>query len=210
VTTARSTYSARAGVGRERGRGVAAHPLRAVRAWGLLLFAAAALSACTPRYRVTEAVDRFAGTRRVEMRGNDLSSTRAEEDWMALDLQALCAGDSARYTFRVDYRALAEPLEIRTGESLLLLVDGARVALARTDRAPRWTQGARRTETALYAAPADVVRAVRDASDVRVRVLGRRYYADRAFSEENRRRIRRVAGACVQGGTASDTADARP
>lgn len=157
----------------------------------LLVLAVAALCACAPRYGVTTARDPFAGTVTRRMHGNMLSSTRSERDWMALDAEAVAGRDSTRWWLVVDYRAADELLDIRPGASLLLLVDGQRVALSGAGSARARGEGAfGLRESARFAAPASLMEAVARAKDVRVRVIGRSYYAERAFGPANLARFR--------------------
>lgn len=157
----------------------------------LVLAVAALLCACAPRYGVTTARDPFAGTVTRRMHGNMLSSTRSERDWMALDAEAVRGRDSTAWSLLVDYRAVDELLEIRPGPSLLLLVDGERIDLAGGGSARERGDGAwGLRERARYPAPGALMERIARAKDVRVRVLGRTYYAERAFGPRNLARFR--------------------
>lgn len=145
-----------------------------------------------PGYSLQHQRDDFARTETWRMQGNALSVPPGADDWVALDAEAVRPrGDSVSYAFIVDYRSGDEPLGLRRGESLIVLADTARftfsTAGARLDedvRGPR--------ETARYPVPADAMRRIATAGQIRVRVVGRRYYVDRVVTNRGLWRFRRL------------------
>jgi hypothetical protein len=166
-----------------------------------LLAALLLLAACAPRYHVVERTDPFERLTVRRMRGDVLGGPGAGTDWVALNAEETrAAGDTARYALVVDYRTQGDWLEIRPGESLVLLVDGDRVGLSGPGSTRARTQGAAaRREVARYPAGAALVRRIAAARDVRVRLVGRRYHVDRAFTPRNLARFRRFVGAPTDG-----------
>jgi hypothetical protein len=158
----------------------------------LALAALALLAACIPpRYQVATVRDDFAGTEVRRMEANLLDAPSGGRDWVALNAEVARDGrDSTRYALVVEYRADDDWLGIRPGESLLLLVDSQRVALASAGLAARERQAVGVREMARYPVPGDLLQRIAGAKEVRVRVLGRRYYLDRAFGPANFRRLR--------------------
>jgi hypothetical protein len=162
----------------------------------LPLAAALLLAGCAPRYHVSRAADPFAGVTTRRMHGNVLGGGDAGGDWVALNVEETRpAADTPRYALLVDYRTRGEWLQVRPGESLLLLVDGERVALtgAGSARARKETRAAR-MEAARYPASAALVTRMARAQEVRVRLVGRRYHVDRTLTRANRARIARFLG----------------
>ncbi len=97
---------------------------------GLIWVVILLLCACVPRYRVSTLQDEFAGTHLRHMRGNVLVAPGGAREWIALDAEARKAvGDSVRYSLIVDYRDTGDWLRIGPGETLILLVEGERLAL---------------------------------------------------------------------------------
>jgi len=145
-----------------------------------------------PGYALQHQRDDFGRTETWRMRGNALSVPPGADDWVALDAEAVRPrGDTVRYAFVVDYRSGDEPLGLRRGESLIVLADTARftfsTAGARLDedvRGPR--------ETARYPVPGDAMRRIATAGQIRVRVVGRRYYVDRVVTNRGLWRFRRL------------------
>jgi hypothetical protein len=159
------------------------------------------LAACAPRYGVVQRADPFERVTVRRMRGDLLGGPGAGADWVALNAEETRpAGDTARYALVVDYRTQGEWLEIRPGESLLLLVDGDRVALSGPGSTRARSEGAAaRREVARYPASGELMRRIAAARDVRVRLVGRRYHVDRAFTRTNVARFRGFLGAPVDG-----------
>ncbi|HEX8360813.1 MAG TPA: hypothetical protein VF613_11915 [Longimicrobium sp.] len=125
------------------------------------------------------------------MTNNVLEARAGANDWVALNALLVGDRDTAGYRLEVDVRSTGEPLRIRaSGESLILILDSAQVALRAdpgTFRQTRSWTGVR--ENAVYTAPSGLLRKIAGARHVRVRVLGRKYYLERTMSAANIRRF---------------------
>jgi len=163
--------------------------IRAVAAAALALgMAGCLLPAPSLRHRG----DDFTRTESWRMRGNALSQPAGARDWVALDAEVVRPrGAPPRYLLVVDYRAGHDPLEIRRGESLIVLADSARFVLATTRvetsggvRGPR--------EVARYPVERDAMRRIATAGRIRVRVIGREWYVDRTVTNRGLWRFRRL------------------
>lgn len=149
------------------------------------------LTGCVPRYRVTTERDDFAQRTVTRMEDNLLHAPGGGRDWVALNAeQVQSAGDSARYVLALEYRSTDGWLRIRPGASLLLLADSQRITLTGArSRRTRGPFGAH--EEVRYPTTRALLERLAAAREVRVRVLGSRYYVDRSFSEANFKRLRR-------------------
>lgn len=175
--------------------------------WGGFLLAIAALAGCVPRYRVHHTEDAFFQTAVRRMSDNVLGEgvglDRVELNAVAMRKQ----GDSIRYDLVVEFHTTGDLLRIGPGESLILLVDSARSALARRgatrlpERGP-WSRG----EAATFPIDAQLLRSLGCARQVRVRVLGYRYYVDRDLTPSNLRRFRAFLGESPGADVATDSA----
>ncbi|HET7464839.1 MAG TPA: hypothetical protein VFJ82_26585 [Longimicrobium sp.] len=162
---------------------------------GPLLAAAAAIAAAgcaVPTYTLQHQRDDFARTETWRMKGNALSVPAGAQDWVALDAEAVRPrGDSVRYAFVVEYRAGDEPLGLRRGESLVVLADSARFAFT-TPRVETNDDLLGPREVARYPVPADAMRRIALAGNIRVRVIGREYFVDRSVTNRGLWRFRRL------------------
>jgi hypothetical protein len=151
------------------------------------------LSACTPRYHVAHLRDDFEQTETRRSHGNVLVGEGTGHDWLALDAESLRMGnDTAQYALVADYRTNGPPLRIPNGETLVLLVDGQRVALrGRGSSGHRARSGLRGDrEQARYPVSRAFLERIAAAREVRVRLTGQRYYVERSFSPANLRHFR--------------------
>jgi hypothetical protein len=154
------------------------------------------LAACAPRYGVSVFSDPFERTAVRRMHGNVLGGAPAGGDWVALDAEEMrVPADTPRYDLRVDYRTQGEWLDVRPGESLVVLIDGDPVRLAgEGSQRSRAESRVGRREVARYAVSAALLRRIAGARDVRVRLIGRRYHVDRVLTRANLSRLRRFLG----------------
>lgn len=159
-----------------------------------LLSAALVLcTGCVSRFRVVGSEDPFFQTSARRMVGNALEPGLGG-DWVTLDAEARrSGGDSVRYTIVLGVRSTDEFLGVSSGESLILLIDSARIALSSPTLGTRRRRVWGTWEESRYPVPITVIRRIGDAHEVRARVVGRRGYIDRVWSAENIHRFRDFA-----------------
>lgn len=148
------------------------------------------------RTHVRHRADDFGRTETWLIDGNALSAPTGAQDWAALDVEAVRPrGDSIRYNFVVDYRAGSQPLRLRRGESLIVLADTARYVFS-TPRVQSRRTGFRGTrETARYPVSREAMRRIATAGQIRVRMVGQRWYVDRTVTNRGLWRFRRLMDA---------------
>jgi hypothetical protein len=144
---------------------------------------------------------------------NRLSGRKMENNFLARDegfmgvgrlaLNALVSDDGTAL-LQVDYISKGW-MFIRSGESLVLLLDGDRVGVAGPGSiASRHViSGSAVTETANYPVSMDLLRRIAAARQVRVRVVGSERTMDLHFSRENKARFEAFVGQAI---TSSDPA----
>jgi hypothetical protein len=160
--------------------------------------AGAALLLCSggcafARTHVRHRADEFAQTETWLIDGNALSAPPGAQDWAALDVEAVRPrGDTIRYTFVVDYRAGSQPLRLRRGESLIVLADTSRYVFstAQVHSQGNGLRGSR--ETARYPVSREAMRRIATAGQIRVRMVGQRWYVDRTVTNRGLWRFRRL------------------
>lgn len=148
------------------------------------------LTGCVPRYRVLTEHDDFAQRTVTRMEDNVLQTPGGGRDWVALNAeQVQTVGDSVRYVLALEYRSTDGWLRIRPGASLLVLADSQRVTLTGPrSRRTRGPFGAH--EEVRYPTTRALLEQIAASKEVRVRVLGSRYYVDRSFGDANFQRLR--------------------
>lgn len=160
--------------------------------WLSALVVLIGLGGCVPRYGIVQREDPFFETYSRRMRGNGLAAVGSGRDWVALGAEEVRTGrDSTLYHLVLDVRSPDRALRVRTGESLILLVDSVRTALTPAGATEQDESVWGERETVRYPVQLDLLRKIAAARQVRVRVVGRRYYLDREMTPANLRRFRR-------------------
>lgn len=156
--------------------------------------AVCALSAgCLPRYRVTTTGDDFAGVTVHRMRGNVLDDPGRGGEWIELNAEvSRRRGSDPELRLLLHYRDAERWLWIPYGESLQILADEELITLSGTGslRSRRTAVLGGVEELAAYPVSSEQLRRVARAGTVRVRVLGRREFVERRFSEAGLLRLR--------------------
>ncbi|MET0398236.1 MAG: hypothetical protein ABW277_15650 [Longimicrobiaceae bacterium] len=152
----------------------------------------AVLAGCVPRYGVSTSRDDFAGRTVHRMRGNVLADPDGGGEWIELNVEVSRGRASAPdLSLALLYRDTSRWLWVPYGESLQILADRELIVLNGTGsfrsrrRSPLGVE-----ERVMYPISPDQLRRIVSADTVRLRILGRREYVERRFSDKGRLRLR--------------------
>ena len=160
----------------------------------------ASLVGCAPRYGVRTYRDDFAGVAVHRMRGNVLDDVDRGGEWIELNAEISRGRDStADLSLELLYRDASRWLHVPYGESLQILADQELMVLNGTGSLRTRRRSVLRgvEERVTYRLTPEQLRRLASADTVRVRLLGRREYVERRFSEIGLSRLREFIGTHV-------------
>lgn len=158
---------------------------------GLVFLLVGAVAACATGggYEVAQVGDDFNGMAGSMMRRNYLKVEGGAVASVTLNAVVTSAADTTAHMLGVNYLGSGW-IFLGDGESLILLLDGERVALEQLGSPRREVESGRIVqEIAVYPASPDLLRRIATADTVRVRLQGDRGRVDARFTPENTARF---------------------